>query len=257
MKLVTLLRSLTAMRLEPSERSEMVSQWLFGELASVIDEVGTWSKIRLVHDGYEGWVDSISVRCLTDYDSEMMKRASEHRMLTPCGTALRDGKINLNLYAGSPLPVFFGDSFEIIGRPFHLTGGDCGLLPLTSDSLCNTAFQFIGAPYLWGGRTIAGMDCSGFTQLLYLLHGQTLPRDASQQVLQGTEVSFVQEAVVGDLAFFSNEQGRIVHVGMVNGKDSIIHASGEVRIDKLDNTGIFNTAQGRYTHQLRTIKRYF
>jgi len=257
MDLAVLLRSHTAMRLEPSERSEMVSQWLFGEIASVIEEYGNWCKIRLEHDGYEGWVDCISARRLGEHDAEVMRRASEHRMLTPCGTALRDGRINLNIYAGSPLPAFFGDSFDIIGRPFHITAGLFGLLPLNGCSLANMASQFIGAPYLWGGRTIGGIDCSGFTQLLYLLHGQMLPRDASQQVLQGVEVSFAQEAIAGDLAFFSNEQGKIIHVGMVNAYESIIHASGEVRVDKLDNTGIYNTAQGKYTHQLRTIKRYF
>lgn len=171
MELAVLLRSHTAMRLEPSERSEMVSQWLFGELAYVLEESGNWVKIRLDHDQYEGWVDSISVRRLAEHDVEVMKRAKEHRMLTPCGSALRDGKINLNIYAGSPLPAFFGDSFEIIGRPFHITAGCCGLLPLNGCSMANAAIQFVGAPYLWGGRTIGGIDCSGFTQLIYMLHG--------------------------------------------------------------------------------------
>jgi cell wall-associated NlpC family hydrolase len=116
---------------------------------------------------------------------------------------------------------------------------------------------FLGTPYLWGGRTQYGIDCSGFSQILYLMHGITLPRDASQQINQGEEVSFVQETKPGDLAFFHNEEGRIVHVGMVVKPGTIIHASGEVRIDTLDSTGIYNAAQARYTHQLRLIKRYF
>jgi cell wall-associated NlpC family hydrolase len=108
---------------------------------------------------------------------------------------------------------------------------------------------------LWGGKSPFGIDCSGFTQVVYKLNGYKLPRDANQQVNLGEPLSFVEEAEAGDLAFFDNEEGRIVHVGILLNNQSIIHASGYVRVDKFDHYGIFNQDTGKYSHTLRVIKR--
>ncbi|MBO2526306.1 MAG: hypothetical protein CW341_11540 [Bacteroidetes bacterium] len=132
----------------------------------------------------------------------------------------------------------------------NLTPDPCPLTPMLGFAL-----HFLRAPYLWGGRTPAGIDCSGFTQLIYKSIGVLIPRDASQQVELGSALDFASEAQIGDLAFFQNEEGRIVHVGMVCAPGKIIHASGQVRIDKLDDTGIFNADKGQYSHHLRIIKR--
>ena len=131
-----------------------------------------------------------------------------------------------------------------------LTPDPCPLTPMLGFAL-----HFLRAPYLWGGRTPAGIDCSGFTQLIYKSIGVLIPRDASQQVELGNALDFASEAQIGDLAFFQNEEGRIVHVGMVCAPGKIIHASGQVRIDRLDDTGIFNADTGQYSHHLRIIKR--
>ena len=108
---------------------------------------------------------------------------------------------------------------------------------------------------MWGGRSFFGIDCSGFTQIAFKLNGFKLPRDASQQALIGTPLSFVEEAQAGDLAFFDNEEGKIIHVGIILEDAKIIHASGKVRVDKLDHYGIFNVDSKRYSHHLRVIKR--
>jgi cell wall-associated NlpC family hydrolase len=125
----------------------------------------------------------------------------------------------------------------------------------TKDCLLNTAFMFLNAPYLWGGKTPFGVDCSGFTQMVYKLNGHKLMRDASQQSKQGEALSFIEESEPGDLAFFDNEEGNIIHVGIIMEDNYIIHASGKVRIDRLDHLGIYNAEANKHTHRLRVIKK--
>jgi cell wall-associated NlpC family hydrolase len=125
----------------------------------------------------------------------------------------------------------------------------------SKNKLIENAYIYLNAPYLWGGRSPLGIDCSGFTQLLYKLNGVQLPRDASQQAKVGQTLSFVEESEAGDLAFFDNEEGNIIHVGMVLDNNRIIHASGKVRIDRLDHQGIYNVDTHKYSHRLRLIKK--
>ena len=122
--------------------------------------------------------------------------------------------------------------------------------------LIDTAFLYLNTPYLWGGRTPFGIDCSGFTQMVYKLNGFKLERDASQQALQGEPLSFIEESEAGDLAFFDNDEGVITHVGIIMEDNYIIHSSGKVRIDRVDHLGIFNPDTQRHTHKLRVIKMY-
>ncbi|NTW32657.1 MAG: C40 family peptidase, partial [Bacteroidetes bacterium] len=121
--------------------------------------------------------------------------------------------------------------------------------------IVENAYMYLDAPYLWGGRSPFGIDCSGFVQMVYKLIGIRLPRDASQQASQGTTINFLSEAVPGDIAFFDNEDGIIVHTGIIINNGQIIHASGRVRIDNLDHEGIFQVKTKKYTHKLRLIKR--
>lgn len=113
---------------------------------------------------------------------------------------------------------------------------------------------YLNAPYQWGGKSPFGIDCSGFTQMVYRLAGYQLKRDASQQVMQGKTVA-LSDAQVGDLAFFTNEAGRITHVGLMLDNNRIMHASGKVRIDTLDEQGIIHHETKQYTHQLNIMKR--
>ena len=126
-----------------------------------------------------------------------------------------------------------------------------------SESIVNCAKEFLNVPYLWGGKSFFGIDCSGFTQIIYKIHGIKIPRDAYQQAEIGDALTFIEEAKPGDLAFFENKEGRIHHVGIILADQKIIHAHGKVRIDSLDSTGIFNKDQNKHTHKLRFIRSYF
>ncbi len=124
-----------------------------------------------------------------------------------------------------------------------------------SESKAETAARFLNCPYIWGGRIPSGIDCSGLTQLVYKIHGIAIPRDSWQQSEAGTVVSFLEEAENGDLLFFDNDKGKISHVGILMAQGLVIHASGRVRIDRLDHQGIYRDDLKRYTHKLRTIVR--
>lgn len=243
--------SIIPMRATASERAEMVSQLLFGEPYQVLETQDKWLYVKTMDCGYCGWIDRKLFNPLpqeADYQSQLRyfvraqvlyaKRVGEH----------------------TAFPIFMGSSFPVPQAGRLSLGNYSFELALPDDEpddLLTFAYKFLHAPYLWGGRTLTGIDCSGFTQQLYRSIGISLPRDASQQVMQGVGVDFVAEARLGDLAFFQNEEGKIVHVGMVCEEGKIIHASGWVRIDRLDDTGIFNVDTQQYTHSLRVIKRCF
>ena len=130
-------------------------------------------------------------------------------------------------------------------------------MKITPKQVKQLVYKFLNTPYLWGGKSVFGIDCSGFSKLVYKLLNVAIPRDAWQQALHGDTVSFLQEAKCGDLAFFDDEEGKIVHVGILLNEHEIIHSSGKVRLDKIDNQGIQNVETKQRTHKLRIIKRYF
>ncbi len=215
------------MRAEPSDKSELISQILFGETFSIIESREKWSKVKNCIDGYEGFIDNKQLG-LTEVQ-------------------------NL-IHAPLPVPVFRQERFYPAGSLVDFSEEFPGWTDIES-----CAKSFLGSPYLWGGRTHAGIDCSGFTQIVFRLMGKALPRDAYQQAECGEIISFIEEARSGDLAFFDNADGKIIHVGIILQKPdehfpAIIHASGEVRIDTLDNEGI-KKENGEQSHRLRVIKR--
>jgi cell wall-associated NlpC family hydrolase len=132
-------------------------------------------------------------------------------------------------------------------------------LAFSEEYIKHTALSYMHAPYQWGGRTIAGIDCSGLTQMVYKMCGIPIPRDASQQALEGETLDFLQNGRCGDLAFFDNAEGKIVHVGMLLDNATIVHATevaGRVVMDRIDPGGIISTCLRKRTHNLRVVKRY-
>ena len=240
------------LRIEPSDRSEIVSQVLFGEHFEVLEQNKQWAKIKLQYDNYEGWVDSKQFQIITksEYDLlseepivlnsdliEYITTPNNSLMTIPLGASLsflNHKEINV-------------DNYEFEGTKIS------GIKP--KSNLINTSFMYLNAPYLWGGKTPFGIDCSGFTQMVYKLNGYYLSRDASQQAVQGEALSFIEESEPGDLAFFDNEEGKIIHVGIIMDDNYIIHASGKVRIDRLDHLGIYNADLNRHTHKLKKKKK--
>jgi cell wall-associated NlpC family hydrolase len=239
-------------RAEASDRSEQVSQLLFGEHFKVIELTAKWAQVELAYDGYIGWIDVKQFQPISEENYTFLNKT----------TSLLNA--DLIEYITTPnnqlMPISLGASLSFLENTTINTSNYSfdgtkvsGIKP--KSELLKTAFLYLNAPYLWGGKTPFGIDCSGFTQMVYKLNGVHLLRDASQQATQGVPLSFIEESEPGDLAFFDNEEGKIIHVGIMMENNYIIHASGKVRIDRLDHLGIYNAETNRHTHKLRVIKK--
>lgn len=250
--------SVVPARREPSDKSEMVTQLLFGDAFEVVEQRESWHRILTLWDHYECWIDSKQYLTITKATYDNLKRnpAPVTTELFQVISDMHTGQ-SFPIVLGSSLPFYHGGQCQIEDRIFkcdtQVRALDLDTLP-TRTALVETAMLFLNAPYLWGGRSPFGIDCSGFIQIVFKANGMQLKRDAYQQVEPGIAHSFVEEALPGDLAFFDNAEGRIIHVGLVIGENQIIHASGRVRIDRFDHYGIFAPERRAYTHNLRIIK---
>ena len=229
--------SVMPIRKEGSQTSEMVSQLLYNELYEVLDEKPGWYLIKTLEDQYEGWIQAIQHEEISA--SAFLELQAQTRYLVDQTVLEHKGRL---LSIGT---VLYEPVFGAMTLPERFT----------PTLMIDFAQKLLETPYLWGGRSIFGIDCSGFVQLCARAAGKLLPRDASQQIQEGELVYFLPEIQPGDLAFFGNEEGHIVHVGMMLDNERIIHASGKVRIDYLDQTGIFNKERNEHTHRLQVIKR--
>lgn len=239
--------NIVPLRLEPADTSEMVSQVLYGDTFKVLEQRKKWSRIRIAFDKYEGWIDN-----------KQYLEISEEQYSTATGLPLQLTGDLIDFVSNDNdqlIPVSLGSNTANIELFNHKYEGRLAPVAKEKENIVPTACLYLNTPYLWGGKTPFGIDCSGFTQMVYKLNGFELKRDASQQATQGDALSFIEEAEAGDLAFFDNNEGNIIHVGIIMENNYIIHAHGQVRIDRLDHTGIFNVDKNIHTHKLRVIKK--
>jgi hypothetical protein len=250
--------SLIPGRMEPSHKSELVTQLLFGEHFKVLRIEEDWYYIRNHYDDYECWIDGNQFLSISeDSYNEISKKHLVLALELINILSNVENKTTQLISLGAHLPLLDNGVCNLEGYEYayegstNLTANGKNL----DDQILSIAYSLLNAPYLWGGKSPLGIDCSGFTQLVFKCVGIKLPRDAYQQADQGITLGFISEARPGDLAFFDNAEGRITHVGIVYLNNMIIHASGKVRIDRLDHQGIFNEEKGTYTHKLRLLKR--
>lgn len=244
--------SIVPCRKEASDPSEMVTQLLFGETFEILEKQEKWSRIRNVHDAYESWVDNKQITHLSDEDHSRIASSTCFKNADLMGSLMVDGQ-SLLLPAGSSLPGLTNGQLRIVNSNYVFEGQVIDTCLSRKMTIPDLAMKFLNTPYLWGGRSPAGMDCSGFTQVVFSLAGMQLPRDAWQQAELGESIT-LEAAQPCDLAFFQNAEGRITHVGIVLEDRKIIHASGKVRIDTLGEGGIENEL-GSITHNLSHISR--
>ncbi len=243
---------ISPLRAEASDRSEMVSQLLFGDSFEILEEVERFIKIRTAYDDYEGWMDPKQKFDISEKQFQVLRSAS--------GVYVKNFYDSLTYGTNGFLPIPMGSEltflqFEDINKTNYLSELTASKEVFKKSNLILTAYNYLNTPYLWGGKSPFGIDCSGLTQMVYKLNGIKISRDASQQAMQGEVLSFIEESEPGDLAFFDNEEGKIIHVGIIMENNHIIHASGKVRIDRLDHLGIYNEETRKHTHKLRVIKK--
>jgi len=239
--------SIIPLRKEPRDASELISQVLYGESFKILESNSKWSFIELAFDQYRGWIDNKQFQTI---DLKVFEKinASQSQYSKNLVEYIEQDQLIL-------FPIVMGSNIGCCKVMKHGFEGVSISGKQPKKSLIGTALMYLNAPYLWGGKTPFGVDCSGLVQMVYKINGYSLFRDASQQATQGEVLSFIEESEAGDLAFFDNDEGNIVHVGILLNDNYIIHAHGKVRIDRIDHLGIFNQETGKHTHPLRVIKK--
>jgi cell wall-associated NlpC family hydrolase len=248
--------SVVPMRQSPSQRSEMLSQLLFGETVEVLEEKGKqWCKVRTSSDNFIAWVESNQLKAITPSEFERYNAHFAYNLELVQPIMGADHFIPITI--GARLPEFDGIRFRF-GEVYYSFSGQAispGDLQPNADFILKLAKRYLNTPFLWGGRSPFGIDSPALVQLVFQMVGYKMPREAAAQIELGDTIDFIENAQAGDLAFFENNQGRISHVGILMPEGKLIHCYGGVRIDKVDHYGIYDEARQVYSKRLRLIKR--
>ncbi len=246
-----------ALRMHPDHKSEMVSQLLFGERFYIMERITGWYHIEVSHDHYRGWIAGNQITLLDEAQLEPLVRAEKH-FCTSRFSAITDANTGESfVISGGSTLYLQRDNLVIGSQAFTYDEDKISSKEAKIEQVTEFARVFLHTPYLWGGRSAFGVDCSGFVQVVFRMAGISLPRDASVQANQGEPVHLIHEARAGDLVFFDDAEENISHVGILLSEGHVIHAYGRVRTDHIDHHGIFNPGTGKYSHPLRLIKRIY
>jgi cell wall-associated NlpC family hydrolase len=249
---------LVPIRESDNERSELYSQLLFGEKVEIIEIHDRWLFVKNKADNYRGWVDRKMVHTLTPEEDERIEKQAKYIVQVPilqCEETTSKQKFFLP--GGSIIHNDRPGVFTLGNKTYSINSEELKTKEeITGSDLVSMALQYLNAPYLWGGKSVFGIDCSGLVQVVYAMFGIQMLRDASEQVESGRVIDFLSESGAGDLAFFENKDGRIIHVGILINSNQIIHSSGWVKIETIDSNGIISAQSGEYSHKLRVVKRY-
>ncbi len=253
----TIILSLVAVRQNDNNQSEMISQLLFGELVDIIEERGNWLLVRNHSDNVKGWIDKKSIKMLNEEELELILQSPAVRVSVPLSFCRKTtSHENVFLAGGSILSAINDNECIVADDNYIVNTFDVNLSKeVSGEQIVGLASQYLNSPYLWGGKSLLGIDCSGLVQVVFSICGIQLPRKVSEQVEIGEIVDFLSEASAGDLAFFEDESGAIAKVGIMMDSQRIIHSSGWVKIDQLDSNGIITERNGNSPHKLRVIKR--
>ena len=232
--------SIIPVRKNSTSKSELVSQLIYGELFKVIEKKEKWFYIESIDDKYSGWINHSQFKEILEQDFKKVKK-TKSKLLNNISSEIETENGNMSITIGSKISSAFILNHKLKQKEY------------SKSSIIKNSLKFLNSPYLWGGRTPYGIDCSGFSQQVYKLNGFQLSRDANQQALQGKEVK-LEKAKPGDLAFFGDK--KITHVGIIMDSNKIIHSFGCVRIDYLNEKGIINSISKKTTHYLKKINTY-
>ena len=232
-------------RKNSSSTSELVTQLIFGELYTITKQIKKWYYINIQDDSYCGWVNYSQINIISKIDFDKLK--------------LRKSEFSINvtdfIYKDSePTIITIGSTISSC-MYLNYTFKEKSSIKIKKNDIIGTAMKFLNIPYLWGGKTALGIDCSGFTQMVYKINGINIKRDASQQAIQGKLIR-KKELKPGDLAFFGESEKSITHVGIMLNKSKIIHAFGKVQINQVNADGIYNSIDKKITHKLVYFRSY-
>ena len=240
--------SVVPVRALAENASEMVTQLLYGDHFKILESRKHWSRIRVAFDQSEGWIEKNQFKKIEEEQLKSIEKSGDNKFSSDLVSfASGENKLLIPVLMGSAV-----SNAKLLSQKFE---GSCLNGNASKDNLVKTAMHYLHAPFLWGGKTPFGIDDAGLSQMVYRINGYNLPRKAAEQAMKGESLSFIEESEPGDLAFFDDKEGNINHVGIIMKDNYIIHSHAEVRIDRLDHTGIFNTEERKYTHSLRVIKK--
>ncbi len=257
---------LVPLRADSNERSEMVSQLLFGEYVKIIEVQEKWLYIENLQDGYQAWADRKMIETVSESAFSKNREMPITKICSPYASIYNPvSKQTILIPGGSILYDLQADKFKLRDESWTLIDINCvqnpHKQPLAQEVLqqfvTNTAMAYLNAPYLWGGKSVLGIDCSGLVQIVYSIIGIGLPRDSSQQVHEGKAIENLAKSLAGDLVFFGDEKAKITHVGILKSKTEVIHASAWVKLEQIDERGIISSTSSEYTHKLQAIRRMF